>query len=194
MPEGRPNNTSGMPKRAVSAAARMSQDAAISRPAPKQYPLIRAMTGTGARRMASHTRCVNEGPSAAWPCTNVDISATSAPPMNDRSPAPVSTMTRRSDWAETRSNVSASSRLPELPSALRRAAVSTVMSATPRSSVSARIRLTCDGAIPRRAAAASGRCRNTCRHRQRKSWANQSRRGRSVPAYCCGVCPCSPDR
>ena len=49
--------TSGMPNRAVSAAARMSQLAATSRPAPRQKPLMRPITGTGHSRIALQAWC-----------------------------------------------------------------------------------------------------------------------------------------
>ena len=194
MPDGRPNSTSGMPNFAVSTAARMSQAAAISRPAPKQYPFTRAITGTGARRIASHTRCVRDGPSDASCCTKVDISLMFAPPMKDRSPAPVSTTTRKRGSVETRSNASASSRLPPLPSALRCSALLTVMRATvpasPRSSIVTRMMLISPAAAaPRRGSTACGHCRNTCRRHPRRWWESRIRRDRSVPACCCAACP-----
>ena len=44
-----------MPNFAVASATRRSHDAAISSPAPRQYPDMRATTGTGAWRIAAHT-------------------------------------------------------------------------------------------------------------------------------------------
>ena len=44
-----------MPNFAVVSATRKSHEAAISRPAPRQYPDRRATTGTGVRRIAVHT-------------------------------------------------------------------------------------------------------------------------------------------
>src|SRR5438045_8999975 len=57
MTEGIPTLTSGIPKVEWSAATRRSHEAAISNPAPRQYPLILAITGTGNCRRAAQAAC-----------------------------------------------------------------------------------------------------------------------------------------
>ncbi len=73
-----------------------SAHAASSMPEPKQSPLIRAITGTGHVRTASHMRWVRVADDSAAAWSNPVISARSVPATNDFSPAPVIT-TARSD-------------------------------------------------------------------------------------------------
>ena len=92
--DGSPMCTSGMPKRAPSAAARMSQLAATSRPAPRQKPLTRPITGTGQSRIALQAMCRRVMNSRALSAQSPPSSLRSAPPMKARFPAPVSTTAR----------------------------------------------------------------------------------------------------
>ncbi len=92
--DGMPMCTSGMPNVAPSAAARMSQLAATSRPAPRQNPLMRPITGTGHSRIASQAWCRRVMNRRALSVQKAPSSLRSAPPMKARSPAPVSTTAR----------------------------------------------------------------------------------------------------
>ncbi len=92
---GRPTRTSGMPKRARSLARRRSQAAAISSPAPRHQPWMRAITGTGQARMAALTALMRRMKArAASGVAMAPISRMSAPPMKARSPSPASTTAR----------------------------------------------------------------------------------------------------
>jgi hypothetical protein len=75
-------------------AMRRSQHAAISRPAPRHRPLIRAITGTGNSCSTPQHRCNREIKVCADASVNSRISRISAPPINARSPNPVNTRTR----------------------------------------------------------------------------------------------------
>ena len=107
MTEGRPTWTSGMPSFAVASAIRRSHAAAISRPAPRQYPDIRATTGTGVRRIASHTSWIEVMNGRAASGVTSTMNPMSAPPMRARSPLPRSTTALRSGLAPTRSMAAA---------------------------------------------------------------------------------------
>ena len=72
--------TSGMPNTALSAATRMSQLAATSRPAPRQKPLMRPITGTGHLRIALQAWCSRVMNSRA-------LSAQKAPQLVEIGPA-----------------------------------------------------------------------------------------------------------
>src|SRR5574341_1347386 len=87
---------------------------------------MRAMTGTGRERIASHARWVQVCSSFAPRAVRSFISAMSAPAMNDRSPAPVRTATRSSLSAASCRNACASCRLPAMPRALRFSGLLTV--------------------------------------------------------------------
>src|SRR5688572_7772095 len=80
---------------------------------------MRAMTGTGQRRMASHARCVRVCSSSAPSGVRSFISAISAPAMKALSPAPVSTTARNASSSDRRWNVLTIARLPGMPTALR---------------------------------------------------------------------------
>ncbi len=96
MTDGMPSLTSGMPNTAASAAMRMSQAAAISRPAPNVNPWMRAITGTGRSRIAWQHRCRRVMNAVAWAALSIAaISLMSAPTMNALRPAPVSTTARK---------------------------------------------------------------------------------------------------
>ena len=100
-----PRETSGRPNDASSAATRMSQAIASSQPPPSAKPLTAAMTGfhissprmsVGAGWSQKMLRC--GPPSLAFICA---ISLRSAPALNARSPAPVITMLRMSEFSRT---------------------------------------------------------------------------------------------
>ena len=94
---GKPSLAIGAPKRAVSAAMRMSQQLAISTPAPMQAPAMRATMGTSHASMADrppHTSC-------SWKWRNWVASkrkpgySEMSPPAQNASPSP-SISTQRS--------------------------------------------------------------------------------------------------
>ena len=107
MTDGRPTCTSGIPTLQVASATRRSHDAAISRPAPRQNPDIRATTGTGARRIASHTSWIEVMKGRAASGVTSTMYLMSAPPMSALSPFPRSTTARTSGLAPTRSMAAA---------------------------------------------------------------------------------------
>ena len=94
MTEGIPTWTSGIANCAVSTAIRRSQHAAISRPAPRHRPLMRAITGTGKSCRTAQHRCKVEIKVCADAWFNSRISRISAPPTNARDPIPVTTRAR----------------------------------------------------------------------------------------------------
>lgn len=99
--------TSGIPKTAPVPATRISQAAAISNPAPRAKPLMRAMTGTGQVRIAVHVSWTDVmNLRAAVALGRVDSSVRSAPPMKDLGPAPVRVTARRFGVFEIEDRVS----------------------------------------------------------------------------------------
>ena len=79
---------------------------------------MRATTGTGARRIASHTRWMEVMKGRAASGVTSTMNPMSAPPMSARSPAPRSTTARTSGLSLTRSTAAASASASSFPTTL----------------------------------------------------------------------------
>jgi hypothetical protein len=101
----KPRCTSGIPKRAVSAAITRSHDSTISKPPASAGPLTAAMIGFGKSRLTTPANPpLPRAMSMPRPCATTFRSA----PAENTSPAPVSTTARSS------SSVSIASRSPAI--------------------------------------------------------------------------------
>ena len=90
-----PRSISGWPNCAVSAARRSVHAMASSQPPPRANPLMAAMDGLPSRSRAPKTAWPLAAKRRAPSASSDASSAMSAPAPNARSPAPVSTSTRR---------------------------------------------------------------------------------------------------
>ena len=105
-----PRETSGNPSFASSTATRMSQASASSQPPPRAKPLMAAITGLLSRAISSVSpTSILACRAATTPTFSWAASLRSRPAEKDRSPAPVTIITRTSGSARMAVTASMSS-------------------------------------------------------------------------------------
>src|SRR5262245_40405935 len=139
MSGSRPIPISGRPKRALSAAIVRSAATARPQPPASAWPETRAITGAGARCIASMTRATPpKWARLSTPPRALRTSARSAPAQKARSPAPRSTIARTAGSLPAARKAASSSSTVARSSALRFSSRSMQIVCTPPSEVSTR--------------------------------------------------------